>query len=174
MLCVVTWPPSNTKLFHFSFYFLFWHLLLLLLSLPQPVVAASVLLSSSFLPFFTSIAYSFFLFFFHLFTPMILWVLLYFFMGLFVFVSVGFVWAYAEERERERETAAGFLFMGCVFVRWLGCVSWVFKGWDRWVWVAVVVGGGVALLACRAEQSRCSCYVHWWRVQPDATVSFWV
>ena len=30
------------------------------------------------------------------------------------------------------------------------------------------------ILACRAEQSRCSCYVHWWRVQPDATVSFWV
>ena len=59
---------------------------------------------------------------------MLLWVLFYFFMGLFVFVSVGFVWAYAEERERERETAAGFLFMGCVFVRWLGCVSWVFKG----------------------------------------------
>ena len=35
--------------------------------------------------------------------------------------------------------AAGFLFMGCVFVRWLGCVSWVFKGWDRWAWV---VGSG--------------------------------
>ena len=49
---------------------------------------------------------------------MLLWVLLYFFMGLFVFESVGFVWAYAEEGE----TAARFLFMGCVFVRWLGCV----------------------------------------------------
>ena len=66
---------------------------------------------------------------------MLLWVLLYFFMGLFVFKSVGFVWAYVEEGE----TAAEFLFMGCVFVRWLGCVSWVFKGWDRWVWV---VGSG--------------------------------
>ena len=93
---------------------------------------------------------------------------------LFLYQWVLFGLMQRRERERERETAAGFLFMGCVFVRWLGCVSWVFKGWDRWVWVAVVVGGGVALLACRAEQSRCSCYVHWWRVQPDATVSFWV
>ena len=58
---------------------------------------------------------------------MLLWVLLYFFMGLFVFESMGFVWAYAEEGE----TAAGFLFMGCV--------SWVFRDWDRWVWV---VGNG--------------------------------
>ena len=52
-------------------------------------------------------------------------------MGLFVFESVGFVWAY----EEEGEMVAGFLFMGCVFVRWLGCVSWVFKGWDQWIWV---------------------------------------
>ena len=87
----------------------------------------------SFTPFAASVLFfffshlllflSFFLFYFHLFTLILLWVLLYFFMGLFVFESVGFVWAYAEEGE----TAAGFLFMGCV--------SWVFKGWDRWVWV---------------------------------------
>ena len=99
-------------------------------------------LSFFFLHFFTSIAsshllllLSFFLFFFQLFTLMLLRVLLYFFMGLFVFESVGFVWAYA----KEGETTVGFLFMGCVFVRWLGCVSWVFKGWDQWVWV---VGSG--------------------------------
>ena len=72
------------------------------------------------------------------------------------------------ERERERRRPDFCLWVVCL------CGGWVFKGWDRWVWVAVVVGGGVALLACRAEQSRCSCYVHWWRVQPDATVSFWV
>ena len=59
---------------------------------------------------------SFFLFFFQLFTLMLLWVLLYFFMGLFGFESVGLVWAYV----KEGETAAGFLFMGCVFVQWLG------------------------------------------------------
>ena len=60
---------------------------------------------------------------------MLLWVLLYFFMGLFVFDLGGFVWAYA----KEGETAVRFLFMGCVFVQWLDYVSWVFKGWDRWV-----------------------------------------
>ena len=56
-------------------------------------------------------------------------------MGLFVFESVGFVWAY----EEEGETAAILSFMGCVFLRRLGCVSWVFKGCNRWIWV---VGSG--------------------------------
>ena len=45
---------------------------------------------------------------------MLLWVLLYFFMGLFVFVSVGFVWAYAEERERERDGGRIFVYGLCV------------------------------------------------------------
>ena len=146
------WREMTTLFFSFSFLcFQIFHLWAIVLShqIPSlyisftfffyicsppffhPVVATSVLLSFSFfffLPFFTSIT-SFFLFFFHLFTLMLLWVLLYFFMGLFVFKSMGFVWAYAEEGE----TAAGSLFMGCVFMRWLGCVSWVFKGWDWWV-----------------------------------------
>ena len=95
----------------------------------------SFFLFFSFLSSHLLLLLSFFLFFFHLFTLMLLWVLLYFFMGLFVFESMGFVWAYAEEGE----TAAGFLFMGCVFVRWLGYVSWVFRDWDWWVWV---VGNG--------------------------------
>ena len=120
--------PSFYISFTFFFYICSSHFF-------HPVVAASVFLSFSFsffLLFFTSIVAAFFLSsLFHLFTLMLLWVLLYFFMGLFVFESVGFVWAYAEEGE----TMAKFLFMGCVFVRWLGCVSWVFKGWDRWVWV---------------------------------------
>ena len=120
--------------FYISFTFFFY-----ICSSPffHPIVAASALLSFSFsFSFFPSFLHIYCfcflsLFFFHLFTLMLLWVLLYFFMGLFVFESVGFIWAYAEEGE----TTAGFLFMGCVFVRWLGCVSWVFKGWDRWVWV---------------------------------------
>ena len=45
---------------------------------------------------------------------------------------------------------------GLCFVRWLGAVSWVFKGclwwhWDRWAcglqWLSVLVGGRVAFLA---------------------------
>ena len=121
--------------FYISFTFLFY-----ICSFPffHLVVAALVFLSFSFsFPSFLHIYCFFFLslFFFHLFTLMLLWVLLYFFMGLFVFESVGFVWAY----EEEGETAAGLFFMGCVFLRWLGCVSWVFKGCNRWIWV---VGSG--------------------------------
>ena len=130
--CVVS---SNTKLLHF-FYFLLLHLLLSFLSPRHCSFSASFFFFFFFPSFLHIYCFCFLsLFLFHLFTLMLLWVLLYFFMGLFVFELVGFVWAYAEEGE----TAAGFLFMGCVFVRWLGCVSWVFKGWDQWVWV---VGSG--------------------------------
>ena len=115
--CVVS---SNTKLLHF-FNFLLLHLLLSFLTPRHCSFSASFFFSFSFFSFLSShllCLLCFFLFFFQLFTLMLLRVLLYFFMGLFVFESVGFVWAYADEGE----TAARFLFMGCVFVRWLGCV----------------------------------------------------
>ena len=95
------------------------------------------LLLSFFLSFFLSLLFS-----------SLLWDLLYFFMGLFVFVSVGFVWAYGEEGERQPD-----------FCSWVVCLC---GGWVVWVGflrvgigglgLSVVLGGGVALLACRAEQ----------------------
>ena len=125
--CVVS---SNTKLLHF-FYFLLLHLLISFLSSRHYSFSASFFFFFfSFLSSHLLLFLSFSLLFSSLHTDA-LWVLLYFFMGLFVFESVGFVWAYAEGGEM----AARFLFMGCVFVQWLDCVSWVFKDWDQWIWV---------------------------------------
>ena len=138
--CVVS---SNTKLLHI-FYFLLLHLLLCFLGRRRCSFRASFI-------FFLHIYFFFFLsFFLSLLFSSLLWVLLYFFMGLFVFVSAGFVWAYGEEGERRPD-----------FCSWVVCLC---GGWVVWVGflrvgigglgLSVVVGGGVALLACRAEQMQ--------------------
>ena len=150
--CVVS---SNTKLLHF-FCFLLLHLLLSFLSPRRCSFSASFFFFLFFfLHFFTSIAsshllllLSFFLFFFQLFTLMLLRVLLYFFMGLFVFESVGFVWAYA----KEGETTVGFLFMGCVCCAVVGLRVGI-GGFG----LLVVVGGEVAP-ALASAPAKCSSF----------------
>ena len=123
--CVVS---SNTKLLHI-FYFLLLHLLLCFLGRRRCSFRASFI-------FFLHIYFFFLSFFLSLssfFISFVGFVVLFY--GFICFCIGGFclgLWRGGRE-------AAGFLFMGCVFVRWLGCVSWVFKGWDRWAWV---VGSG--------------------------------